>query len=125
MFLLFIQLFEGMKAFHGVDGKARLFRPMENMKRLNSSAVTMSLPVRDEVFCATTQSQRMVLTHAFSTVYHVAQSSCCIWQSLLKYYVHSASIAEAENLMWLIMYLCSNPHCMGAYILYVCKCFCH
>lgn len=58
MFLLFIQLFEGMKAFHGVDGKARLFRPMENMKRLNSSAVTMSLPVRDEVFCATTQESK-------------------------------------------------------------------
>ena len=25
------------------------------------------------------------------TVYHMAQSSCCIWQSLLKCYVHSAS----------------------------------
>lgn len=42
-----IELFEGMKAFCGVDGKARLFRPMENVKRLNSSAVTMCLPEVD------------------------------------------------------------------------------
>lgn len=44
---MFMQLFEGMKAFHGADGKARLFRPLENMKRLNRSAVAMSLPVSD------------------------------------------------------------------------------
>lgn len=54
-----------MKAFCGVDGKTRLFRPMENVKRLNSSAVTMSLPVRDEVLCATTESQKIVLTQTY------------------------------------------------------------
>ena len=40
------QCFEGLKAYHGVDGKIRLFRPMENMKRMNRSAVAASLPVR-------------------------------------------------------------------------------
>ena len=34
-----------MKAFRGVDGKIRLFRPMENMERFNRSAVAASLPV--------------------------------------------------------------------------------
>ena len=39
------QCFEGLKAFKGVDGKIRLFRPMENMKRMSRSAVAISLPV--------------------------------------------------------------------------------
>ena len=39
------QCFEGLKAYYGVDGKIRLFRPMENMKRLSTSAVAASLPV--------------------------------------------------------------------------------
>ena len=34
-----------MKAYYGVDGKTRLFRPMENMKRLKASAKVASLPV--------------------------------------------------------------------------------
>ena len=34
-----------MKAYYGVDGKIRLFRPMENMKRLKASAKVASLPV--------------------------------------------------------------------------------
>jgi branched-chain amino acid aminotransferase len=41
------ECFEGMKAFKGVDGKIRLFRPIENMKRLNRSAVYASLPEFD------------------------------------------------------------------------------
>lgn len=40
-----IELFEGLKAFRGVDGKVRLFRPDENAKRLISSAERLCLPV--------------------------------------------------------------------------------
>ena len=40
-----IQLFEGMKAFKTEDGKVTLFRPEMNMKRMNSSAERLSLPV--------------------------------------------------------------------------------
>lgn len=40
--------FEGLKAYHGVDGKIRLFRPMENMLRLSRSAVASSLPEFDK-----------------------------------------------------------------------------
>lgn len=34
-----------MKAYHGADGKIRMFRPMENMKRLSKSGAASSLPV--------------------------------------------------------------------------------
>uniref|UniRef100_A0A0N5AWF5 Branched-chain-amino-acid aminotransferase n=1 Tax=Syphacia muris TaxID=451379 RepID=A0A0N5AWF5_9BILA len=39
-----IEVFEGMKAYRGVDGKIRLFRPDRNMERLRSSAKRAALP---------------------------------------------------------------------------------
>ncbi|GAB6019460.1 hypothetical protein CHUAL_001038 [Chamberlinius hualienensis] len=39
------QLFEGMKAFVGVDGKIRLFRPDLNMRRMNATAARTGLPL--------------------------------------------------------------------------------
>ena len=39
-----LEAFEGMKAFRGVDGKVRLFRPEENGKRLQASARKLCLP---------------------------------------------------------------------------------
>ncbi|XP_030636458.1 branched-chain-amino-acid aminotransferase, cytosolic [Chanos chanos] len=44
-----VQLFEGMKAYRGVDGKVRLFRPMLNMKRMLKSAERACLPLFDGV----------------------------------------------------------------------------
>ena len=44
------EIFEGMKAYRGVDGKVRLFRPEENFKRMNNSAERMSLPQFDGDF---------------------------------------------------------------------------
>lgn len=40
-----LQLFEGMKAFRGVDNHIRLFRPMLNMARMHRSADRSCLPV--------------------------------------------------------------------------------
>lgn len=46
--ILFIsQLFEGMKAYRGVDGKIRVFRPDLNMERMNVSAMRSNLPTFD------------------------------------------------------------------------------
>ena len=42
------EIFEGLKAYRREDGKVQLFRPMENIKRMNSSADRMSLPLLDE-----------------------------------------------------------------------------
>ncbi|CAD5221931.1 unnamed protein product [Bursaphelenchus xylophilus] len=39
-----IQLFEGMKAYRGVDGKIRLFRPEMNMARMRRTAARSALP---------------------------------------------------------------------------------
>ena len=39
------ELFEGLKAFRGVDGKVRLFRVEDNARRLQSSAERLCLPV--------------------------------------------------------------------------------
>lgn len=42
-----IELFEGMKAYRGEDGRLRLFRPDRNMARMYDSAVRASLPAFD------------------------------------------------------------------------------
>ena len=41
-------IFEGLKAYRREDGGVQLFRPMENVKRMNRSAERMSLPTMDE-----------------------------------------------------------------------------
>ena len=42
------EIFEGLKAYRRADGGIQLFRPMENIRRLNNSAERMSLPQIDE-----------------------------------------------------------------------------
>ena len=42
------EIFEGLKAYRREDGGIQLFRPMENVKRMNRSAERMSLPTMDE-----------------------------------------------------------------------------
>lgn len=43
-----LELFEGLKAFRGVDGKVRLFRVADNARRLISSAERLCLPLPTE-----------------------------------------------------------------------------
>ncbi|XP_077123311.1 branched-chain-amino-acid aminotransferase, cytosolic isoform X2 [Ranitomeya variabilis] len=43
-----IELFEGMKAYRGEDGKIRLFRPQLNMERMLRSAKRLTLPAFDK-----------------------------------------------------------------------------
>ena len=45
------EIFEGMKAYRAADNTIRLFRPMENIKRLNNSAERLCLPLLDEEGC--------------------------------------------------------------------------
>ncbi len=42
------EIFEGLKAYRADDGSVRLFRPTENIKRMNRSAERMCLPRLDE-----------------------------------------------------------------------------
>lgn len=44
-------IFEGMKAYKNDKGEVALFRPLENFKRLNKSAIRMAMPeVPEEIF---------------------------------------------------------------------------
>lgn len=44
-------IFEGIKAYKGVDGNGYIFRPYDNYKRFNQSAVRMDMPeVPEEIF---------------------------------------------------------------------------
>ena len=45
------EIFEGMKAYRRADGKVQLFRPIENARRLNTSAERLGLPQIDENEC--------------------------------------------------------------------------
>lgn len=46
------ELFEGLKAFRGVDGKVRVFRMEENAKRIRESAMGLCMePVPEDLFC--------------------------------------------------------------------------
>ncbi len=42
------EIFEGLKAYRRPDGEVQLFRPMENIRRMNNSAERMCLPLLDE-----------------------------------------------------------------------------
>lgn len=42
------EIFEGLKAYRRADGKVQLFRPLENVKRMNNSAERLRLPQMDE-----------------------------------------------------------------------------
>jgi len=44
------EIFEGLKAYRRPDGEVQLFRPWENIKRMNQSAERLSLPQLDEEF---------------------------------------------------------------------------
>jgi len=44
-------IFEGMKAYKNADGDVNIFRPIENFKRINKSAIRMAMPeVPEEIF---------------------------------------------------------------------------
>src|SRR6266536_4086986 len=41
-------IFDGLKAFRGVDGKVRLFRPQKHVERMNNSAARRCIPPLDQ-----------------------------------------------------------------------------
>ncbi len=44
------EVFEGLKAYRTAEGKVQLFRPTENVKRINVSAERVGLPLLDEQY---------------------------------------------------------------------------
>lgn len=69
-------IFEGMKAFRGVDGVVRLFRPEKNIARLNRSAERMAIPqmsdekkTLNELIQLVTMDQKFTPSHMGSSLY--------------------------------------------------------
>jgi len=59
------EIFEGTKAYHREDGKINLFRPWENMKRFNNSALRMAMPIVDDEDHLTAVVKLISLEHAW------------------------------------------------------------
>ncbi len=54
-------IFEGLKAFRSVDGGVQMFRPKDNMARLNRSARRLCIPEVDEAFSLDALKQLIAL----------------------------------------------------------------
>ena len=57
-------LFEGMKAYRDENGKVTLFRPDMNMKRMNTSAQRLALPVFSSSLRPRDQNMLKLIFHA-------------------------------------------------------------
>ncbi|MEG2597756.1 MAG: branched chain amino acid aminotransferase, partial [Oscillospiraceae bacterium] len=55
------ETFEGMKAYRNATGEIKLFRPMENFKRLNQSNDRLCIPQIDEEFALEALKQLLML----------------------------------------------------------------
>ncbi|MBX6422805.1 branched-chain amino acid aminotransferase [Thermosulfurimonas sp. F29] len=58
-------IFEGLKAYYGVDGRIRLFRPRENMRRLNRGAERLCMPRVDEEFVLSAIKRLVLIDRAW------------------------------------------------------------
>jgi branched-chain amino acid aminotransferase len=62
MYLHYAQgVFEGLKAYRSASGNIQLFRPQENMKRLNNSCRRLCIPEFDEAFALASMKQLIAL----------------------------------------------------------------
>jgi branched-chain amino acid aminotransferase len=62
MFLHYAQgVFEGLKAYRTESGKIQLFRPQENMRRLNNSCRRLCIPEFDEAFALESMKQLIAI----------------------------------------------------------------
>ena len=62
MYLHYAQgVFEGLKAYRSESGKIQLFRPQENMRRLNNSCRRLCIPEFDETFALESMKQLITI----------------------------------------------------------------
>ena len=62
------QLFEGMKAYRGVDNKVRLFRPDKNAERMHNTAARATLPVCTSLQLCFVIREHRVMSHVWRVV---------------------------------------------------------
>lgn len=62
------EIFEGLKSYKNDDGEVFLFRPRENAKRFNLSAIKMGMPqIPEDLFVATLETFVKYSHHSFTT----------------------------------------------------------
>lgn len=66
------EIFEGLKAYRRADGGVQLFRPMENIRRMNNSADRMCMPRIDEnemleILTKYVKTEERFVPHSFGT----------------------------------------------------------
>lgn len=66
------EIFEGLKAYRRADGGIQLFRPIENIRRMNRSAERMCLPLMDEedamqILTTFVKTEEKWVPHSFGT----------------------------------------------------------
>ena len=101
------ELFEGMKAYRGVDGKIRLFRPMHNMARMNLTASRACLPAFDGYQLLECIRKLVVIDSAW--VPHDTSSSLYIRPTMIGT-EPSLGVAPAENARLFVLLCPVGPY---------------
>lgn len=101
------ELFEGMKAYRGVDGKIRLFRPMHNMARMNLTASRACLPAFDGYQLL--ECIRKLVVIDSSWVPHDTSSSLYIRPTMIGTEA-SLGVAPAENARLFVLLCPVGPY---------------
>ena len=97
-----LQLFEGQKAYRGVDGKVRMFRPEMNMKRMISSAARSFFPTFDSEQLIDCISQLICLDENF--VFPASTNTCLyIRPSMLGTEATLGVDASSEGLLYVLL----------------------
>ncbi len=70
------EIFEGLKAYRTESGSVQLFRPMENIRRMNRSAERMCLPLIDEeelleILSTFVRHEEKFVPHSFGTSLYI------------------------------------------------------
>ncbi|XP_050732142.1 branched-chain-amino-acid aminotransferase, cytosolic-like [Eriocheir sinensis] len=96
-----VELFEGMKAFRGVDDEIRLFRPGMNMARMNRTAARSALPTFDSEELITLLKKLVNVDQEW--VPHTESSSLYIRPTLIGTEPTLGVVRPAEALLFVIL----------------------
>lgn len=101
------EVFEGLKAYRGVDGKIRLFRPDENFKRLNLSNDRLSIPRIDEEFAKDCLEKLVEIEKDW--IPHTPDTSLYIRPFIISTQAH-LGVSPSTHYMFIIILSPSGPY---------------
>ena len=109
-----IELFEGMKAYRGVDNKIRIFRPELNMARMLKSAKRAALPVSElhVTYCevAVTLYIQRIQTFSRSELLECIKELIRVEQEWVPYSTSSSLYIRPTMIGTDVILLCCNMH---------------